>query len=197
MHIRTRLAAAGFAGASAVGLFTFAAGVTSASAAEPHHRGAGQHAVFVEANDPAGNTIAVYDRQADGTLSAAGRYATGGTGGVLTGSVADHLASQGAVTVDRHRHLLYAVNAGSNTVTVFSIRGDRLDRLQVVGTGGTFPVSVAVHRGVVYVLNARDGGAIQGFPAGGPLPGPHPERKRPRRVNPPPPPPVLKNPRPG
>ncbi|MBW8801608.1 MAG: hypothetical protein JF597_51175 [Streptomyces sp.] len=169
MHIRTRLAAAGFAGATAVGLFTFAAGATSASAAEPHHRGAGQHAVFVEANDPAGNTIAVYDRQADGTLSAAGRYATGGTGGVLTGSVADHLASQGAVTVDRHRHLLYAVNAGSNTVTVFSIRGDRLDRLQVVGTGGTFPVSVAVHRGVVYVLNARDGGSIQGFRQVGPF----------------------------
>jgi DNA-binding beta-propeller fold protein YncE len=127
-----------------------------------HPTGRG-HAVFVEANDPAGNSIAVYDRNADGTLVAAGRYATAGLGGVLDGSVVDHLASQGAVTYDRERHLLYAVNAGSNTVSVFAVRGDQLDRLQVVGTGGTFPVSVTVHDGVVYVLNARDGASIQGF----------------------------------
>ena len=132
MNIRTRLAAAGFAGASAVGLFAFGAGPASATTA-----GAGRqdHAVFVEANDPAGNTIAVYHRNADGTLTAAGRYATGGLGGVLTGSVVDHLASQGAVTYDQQRRLLYAVNAGSNTVTVFAVHGDQLRRLQVAGTG--------------------------------------------------------------
>src|SRR4051812_15461232 len=158
MNLRTRLAAAGFAGVSAAGLLAFGAG--PAAAAPPH---ASAHAVFVEANDPAGNSIAVYDKNPDGTLSAAGRYATGGVGGVLTGSVVDHLASQGAVTYDPERRLLYAVNAGSNTVTVFAVHGDRLDRVQVVGTGGTFPVSVTVHRGVVYVLNARDGGSIQGF----------------------------------
>jgi 6-phosphogluconolactonase (cycloisomerase 2 family) len=160
MDIRTRFAAAGFAGASAVGLFAFGAGPASAA---PAHRDAHDHAVFVEANDPAGNTIAVYDRNADGTLTAAGRYQTGGLGGVLTGSVVDHLASQGAVTYDPERRLLYAVNAGSNTVTVFAVHGDRLQRLQVVGTGGAFPVSVTVHGGIVYVLNARDGGSIQGF----------------------------------
>ena len=169
MRIRTRLAAAGFAGASAAGLFAFGAGAASAAAAEPGDRDATRHAVFVEADDPAGNTIAVYDRNGDGTLTAAGRYATGGTGGVLTGSVVDHLASQGAVTLDRQGHLLYAVNAGSNTVTVFAVNGDRLERLQVVGTGGEFPVSVTVHRGVVYVLNARNGGSIQGFRQVGPF----------------------------
>ena len=158
MDFRTKFAAAGFAGASAVGLFAFGAG--PASAATEHHHA---HAVFVEANDPNGNTIAVYDKNADGTLTSAGRYATGGVGGALTGSVVDHLASQGAVTYDRDSQLLYTVNAGSDTVTVFAVHGDRLQRLQVVGTGGTFPVSVTVHRGVVYVLNARDGGSIQGF----------------------------------
>ena len=55
------------------------------------------------------------------------------------------------------------MNAGSNTVTVFAVHGDRLHRIQIVRSGGTFPVSVAVHRGVVYVLNARDGGSVQGF----------------------------------
>jgi len=160
MDFRTKFAAAGFAGASAVGLFAFGAGPASAATAD---RDAHEHAVFVEANDPSGNTIAVYDRNADGTLTAAGRYETGGLGGVLTGSVVDHLASQGAVTYDGERRLLYAVNAGSNTVTVFAVHGDRLQRLQVVGTGGAFPVSVTVHHGVVYVLNARNGGSIQGF----------------------------------
>lgn len=160
MDFRTRLAAVGIAGAAAAGLFAFGAGPAAAS---PAHHDAHEHAVFVEANDPAGNSIAVYDRNADGTLTAAGRYATGGLGGVLAGSVVDHLASQGAVTYDPERRLLYAVNAGSDTVTVFAVHGDVLQRLQVVGTGGTFPVSVTVSHGVVYVLNARDGGSIQGF----------------------------------
>lgn len=159
MQLRTKLAAIGISGTAAAGLLALGAG--SAAAATPH--GEHQHAVFVAANDPGGNTIAVYDRTADGTLSAAGRYATGGRGGVLAGSVVDHLASQGALTYDREHQLLYAVNAGSNSVTVFAVRGDRLQRLQVVGSGGTFPVSVTVHDGVVYVLNARDGGSIQGF----------------------------------
>ncbi|MGH3265578.1 MAG: hypothetical protein ACRDNS_26690, partial [Trebonia sp.] len=51
-------------------------------------------AVFVQTDNPNGNTIAVYDRNADGTLTAAGTYATGGDGGQLTGSAVDHLASQ-------------------------------------------------------------------------------------------------------
>jgi hypothetical protein len=142
-------------------LFAFGAG--PAAAAAPARHDGQEHAVFVLANDVTGNSIAVYDRSADGTLAAAGRYATGGVGGILAGSVVDHLASQGAVTYDGDSNLLYAVNAGSNTVTVFAVHGDRLQRLQVVGSGGTFPVSVTVHHGVVYVLNARDGGSIQGF----------------------------------
>jgi 6-phosphogluconolactonase (cycloisomerase 2 family) len=167
MDFRTRIAAAGAAGASTIGLLAFGAGPASAAPAHPHAHGQ-RHAVFVEADNPTGNTIAVYDRNADGTLSAAARYATGGTGGILTGSVVDHLASQGAVRYDAQRRLLYAVNAGSNTLTVFAVHGDRLRRLQVVGTGGTFPVSVALGRGVVYVLNARNGGSIQGFVQVGP-----------------------------
>jgi hypothetical protein len=162
MDFRTKLAAAGIAGAAAAGILAFAAGPAAAAPAQ-HYRHFQHHAVFVEANDPAGNAVAVYDRNRDGTLTAAGRYATGGLGGALDGSVVDHLASQGAVTYDRDHRRLYAVNAGSNTVTVFGVHGDRLHRVQVVRSGGTFPVSVAVHGAVVYVLNARDGGTIQGF----------------------------------
>jgi len=157
MRTRTRLAAAGGIGAAAAALL---AGPAQASPLGHHDI---TQPVFVQANDPAGNSIAVYDRDADGVLSAAGRYATGGRGGVLVGSVVDHLASQGALTYDRAHGLLYAVNAGSNTLTVFAVHGDRLQRLQVISSGGNFPVSVAVHGNLVYVLNARDGGSIQGF----------------------------------
>src|ERR1700682_4220349 len=83
-------------------------------------------AVFVQTDNPAGNQIAVYDRAPDGTLTAAGTYDTGGLGGALEGSVSDHLASQASLTFDRDNGLLYAVNAGRNTISVFAVFGDRL-----------------------------------------------------------------------
>ena len=88
-------------------------------------------------------------------------YPTGGRGGVLDGSQVDHLASQGSLV--RSGGMLVAVNAGDNTISVFGVHGDRPRRTQVLGSGGTFPVSVAVHGDLVYVLNARDGGTIQGY----------------------------------
>ena len=118
-------------------------------------------AVFVQTDDPAGNTIVAYDRAPDGSLTQAGSYRTGGLGGVLDGSVVDHLASQGSLQLDRG--LLYAVNAGSDTITVFAVDGDRLMRRQVLPRFGDFPVSVAVHGNLVYVLNARRGGSVQGY----------------------------------
>ncbi len=125
-------------------------------------RGA-DHAVFVQTDDPAGNQVVAYSRAANGTLTAANTYATGGLGGVLSGSVVDHLASQGSLAYDQRHALLYAVNAGSNTVSVFSVRGSHLSLNQVLSSGGTFPVSVAVHGDLVYVLNAENGGSVQGF----------------------------------
>ena len=66
-------------------------------------------------------------------------------------------------------------NAGSNTVSVFAVNGDHLALRQVLGSGGTFPVSVAVHGDLVYVVNALNGGSLQGYRMRGgflaPLPG--------------------------
>ena len=123
----------------------------------------GSGAVFVQTDNTSGNQVVAYHRAAGGTLSPAGRYATGGLGGVLAGSAVDHLASQGSLSYDPWHGLLYAVNAGSNTVSVFAVTGDRLARRQVLSSGGTFPVSVAVHGDLVYVLNALGGGRLQGY----------------------------------
>ena len=156
-----RAAAGGVAAVTTILLAGTSLAATQQPADRPHSGPAG--VVFVQNDAVSGNAIAVYDRSGDGTLQPAGTYPTGGLGGALTGSVVDHLASQGSLAYDRDRGLLYAVNAGSNTVTVFSVAGDRLIRRQVISSGGTFPVSIAVHGNLLYVLNARDGGSVQGF----------------------------------
>ena len=107
-----------------------------------------------------------YNRAPNGSLTPAGTYSTGGLGGILSGSVVDHLASEGSLVYDQWNGSLYAVNAGSNTVSVFSVAGNHLGLRQVVSSGGTFPVSVAVHGNLVYVLNAENGGSVQGYYAG-------------------------------
>jgi DNA-binding beta-propeller fold protein YncE len=147
------------AGVAALLLTAVALSPAAASAHPLRHSGA----VFVQTDDPAGNTIVAYRRAPDGTLQEAGSYTTGGLGGVLAGSVVDHLASQGSLAYDREAGLLYAVNAGSDTITVFAVHGDRLQRLQTLASGGRFPVSVSVHGDAVYALNARDGGSLQGY----------------------------------
>ena len=157
MKFRTRVGAAAVALAS---LAVAAGGFASAAQAQP---AAADHPVFVQTDNTAGNQVVVYDRASNGTLTLAGRFDTGGLGGVLNGSVVDHLASQGSLTYDQRQGLLYAVNAGSNTVSVFSVAGDHLFLRQVVSSGGAFPVSVTVHDGLVYVLNALGGGSVQGY----------------------------------
>lgn len=121
------------------------------------------NAVFVQTDGLSGNQIVAYRRAQDGTLTQAGIYDTGGLGGQLTGSVVDHTASQGSLTYDRADNLLFAVNPGSNTVSVFAVFGDYLALRQVISSGGAFPVSVTAAYGTVYVLNAEEGGSIQGY----------------------------------
>jgi DNA-binding beta-propeller fold protein YncE len=122
-------------------------------------------AVFVQTDNLAGNQVVAYRRAAGGTLTLAGTYPTGGLGGQLSGSVVDHLASQGSLAYDPGPGLIIAVNAGSDTVSVFAASGDRLALRQVISSGGVFPVSVAVRGSLVYVLNALGGGWLQGYRA--------------------------------
>jgi DNA-binding beta-propeller fold protein YncE len=146
-----------------------------ASTASPAGPPGASNAVFVQTDNTAGNHVVAYHRAAGGTLTPAGSYATGGRGGILDGSQVDHTASQGSLAYDPAHALLYAVNAGSNTISVFGVRGDRLALREVLRSGGTFPVSIAVHGDLVYVLNALNGGDVQGFKVIGtilvPLPG--------------------------
>ncbi|HEU5215554.1 MAG TPA: hypothetical protein VFU30_08440 [Gaiellaceae bacterium] len=120
--------------------------------------------VWVQTNDPAGNSIVVYDRGPDGRLTQAGTYATGGLGGVAApGTESDHLASQGSLVYDAADGLLFAVNAGSDSVSTFSVHGDSLQLESTVPSGGQFPASIAVHGKLLYVLDSGGTGIVQGF----------------------------------
>jgi 6-phosphogluconolactonase (cycloisomerase 2 family) len=156
--LRVGAAAAAFA---ATGICAGTASATERGECGPC-RGIG-NVVFAQNDATSGNQVIAYRRGDDGQLTRLATYDTGGLGGVLDGSVVDHLASQSSLTYDPRHRLLYAVNAGSNTVSVFAVFGDLLQLRQVVSSGGTFPVSVAVHGDVVYVVNALDGGSVQGY----------------------------------
>ncbi len=123
----------------------------------------GHHAVFVQTNDLNGNSIAAYSQNENGTLTYVATYPTGCKGGRAAGAVVDPLASQESLVFDREHHLLLALNAGSNTVSVFSVAGTRLHLNQIVGSGGPFPASIAVHEDTVYVLDAGLAGYVQGY----------------------------------
>jgi 6-phosphogluconolactonase (cycloisomerase 2 family) len=114
-------------------------------------------AVYVLSNQPTGNAVIAFDRAADGTLAPNGSYPTTGTG---TGA---GLGSQGAVAIDKNESHLYAVDAGSNSVTSFRIKARGLERVGTVPSGGVLPTSLTVHGNRLYVLNAGGTGNIAGF----------------------------------
>lgn len=158
------------AAALGTGLWVGAAGAAGADPVPPPPAVTGGHAVFVQTNDPTGNAVVSYRQQPDGQLTEVGRYSTGGLGVAIGGAVVDKLASQGSLQFVADRHLLVAVNGGSDTLAVFHAQGAQLSLAQTISSGGSTPVSVAVSGDLVYVLDAGDGGGIQGYTlAGGQL----------------------------
>lgn len=85
--------------------------------------------LYTQTNEAA-NKIIHFKQNADGTLTEMDRIATGGkgTGGFSpsTGeeSVPDSLLSSASVITSRDHKYLFAVNAGNNTVSCFSIKED-------------------------------------------------------------------------
>jgi 6-phosphogluconolactonase len=116
--------------------------------------------VYVPTNQSTGNSIMIFHRDAAGALTFVDSVASGGNG---AGTGGDPLASQGAVVLNRDSRMLFAVNAGSDSISVFGVSGDGLTLLDTVASGGTMPVSVAVRGNLLYVLNAGGTPNISGF----------------------------------
>jgi 6-phosphogluconolactonase (cycloisomerase 2 family) len=119
--------------------------------------------VFVQSNDPEENSVLAFHRAADGKLTPTGEFRTGGRGGSQRDNPFDPLASQESLVFDRAHQMMIAVNAGSNTVTTFRVRGARLTDRRTVRSGGDFPSSIAVSGTTVYVLNAGGTTNVTGF----------------------------------
>jgi 6-phosphogluconolactonase len=124
-------------------------------------------AVFVATNaydTVRGNEIVMYNRVADGRLTIAGYYPTGGLGsGPGTRFRGDGLGSGNSVQLSRDHQWLLVTNAGTDDVSVFRVRKDGLELRDVEPSGGLFPNSVAIHNNIVYVLNSGNDGNITGF----------------------------------
>ncbi len=134
-----------------------AATIPATASATPSHASQVVGHVYVDDNTAGVNTIAAFDRHADGSLTAepGSPFIAGGQG---TGS---GLASQGSIQLSSDRRFVIAVDAGSNDISVLRIERDGALSLVpngVVPSGGAMPVSVAVHGDLVYVANAGVGG---------------------------------------
>jgi 6-phosphogluconolactonase len=116
-----------------------------------------QGMIFTMTNAPGQNEILGYLQNSNGSLDLLSTTASGGTGSGTS------LAAQGAIAFNLAESFLFAVNPGSNSISSFHIRENgTLDLLSTVPSGGTLPVSLAIHSDKLYVANAGSS-TISGF----------------------------------
>jgi 6-phosphogluconolactonase (cycloisomerase 2 family) len=72
--------------------------------------------LYTLTNAAIGNEVVAYSQAANGQLTFQGSYATGGLGSGAG------LGSQGSIITSQDKRWLFAVNAGSNQVSVFAIK---------------------------------------------------------------------------
>ncbi len=134
--------------------------VSAQSADRPFAPGA----VYVMTNAAQSNEVSVYSRFADGSLVFSGSYPTGGQGsGVGVTVPPDPLGSQNSLLLSPDKQWLFAVNAGSDDVSVFRVLPQGLRLTDRAPSGGDYPVSLTYSHGLLYVLNAGGDGSISGF----------------------------------
>lgn len=114
-------------------------------------------AVFTTTNSATANSVAMFSRATDGSLSLTGTFFTGGTG---TGA---GIGNAGAVILSPDHHWLFAINAGSNDISVFSVKRKSLTLVDRVPSGGTTPFSLTLYGNLLYVVNGGTPTNITGF----------------------------------
>ncbi|KAL1949460.1 hypothetical protein VTO73DRAFT_8341 [Trametes versicolor] len=104
-------------------------------------------AVYFITNEPDENMVVAASINSDGTLNLDRAVATGGHGAHGQSTGPDALFSQGAIKASAKGKVLATVNAGSNTVSLFSIDSKTPTNIQplgdVVSSEGEFPMSLA------------------------------------------------------
>jgi 6-phosphogluconolactonase len=137
------------------------AGLAASSLAHAQSTGHDQgHAVFLMTNDAQSNEVMAYTTTDYGTLGSPRKFQTGGRG---SGGNADPLSAQGSLSFSQDKNWLFAVNAGSGTLSVFRVVDSSLILTDQVATEGAEPVSVSQNGNLVYVLNAAGSSSVVGF----------------------------------
>ena len=122
-----------------------------------------RESVYVMNNSPNGNRIQTFRKRANGTLKLIASRPTGGLG-AGDNAEADPLGGQDSIITSDDGRFLYAVNAGSDNISVFFLpRSGRPILLQVVSSQGDFPVSLTSDGEFLYALNAGSDGSITGY----------------------------------
>lgn len=154
-HLLSRRRAAILLAAAGLAAIPGGAGVAQAQGA-----GEGPGAVFSMTNNPAGNSITVFNRASDGTLTRAEDVPTGGSGtgtpeDSANGLILANVAGESSPTNTRGTaKYLLALNGGSNSISVFRNAPSGLELVDSEPSNGVRPISITVNRGVAYVLNA-------------------------------------------
>ena len=118
-------------------------------------------AAYSETNGVPNNAVIAYDRLANGQLVQREVVPTGGMGGLAPQPGCEPpggcpiLDTQGEVVVTDNGKLVFAVNAGDNTISAFRETNQGLELVDVQGSNGEFPNSLTVHKHVLYVLNSN------------------------------------------
>jgi 6-phosphogluconolactonase len=118
------------------------------------------HCLYTESNTSGTNEIIAYKIKNNGDLEWISSTSSGGAGSGAG------LGSQGALALDKDHKWLYAVNAGSNSVSSFKVNNDgSLTLADTKKSGGIDPNSVSVYGNLLYVLN-HGSDNIHGFKIG-------------------------------
>jgi len=123
-------------------------------------------AAYFITNEPTGNFVVAAAVGSDGQLTLRQATSSEGLGSHgAPGDGPDPLFTQGAVKASAAGNIVATVNAGSNTLSVFNIDPTNPTNLEMigkpVGSGGEFPVSLAINKAGTMVC-AVNGGFVNG-----------------------------------
>ena len=106
------------------------------------------------------NQVVAYSRDENGVLTQIGVYDTGGVGENIRNSGANPLASQDPLIVSKDQRFVFAVNAGSESISSFTIDDDfgltpaSLNVPSSGQSGAQNPVSLTMFEDILYVVNS-------------------------------------------
>lgn len=112
--------------------------------------------VFTMSNASSGNEILAFSLRPHGALVQTASVKSGGKGS------GGGLGNQSGLVLSKDRRWLFAVNAGSDSLSVFRLSASGLTLVDTIDSQGDNPVSIAQHYDLLYVLNAGSNN-IAGF----------------------------------